>query len=100
MDKYAVKLLPKAYRDIDQIYGYILAEFKAPETAKNMVTCIEDTILGLKEFPRRGSERKVGVYANRGYRQLFIKNFTIVYRIDEKMKCVIIVTVKYSPSCF
>ena len=100
MDKYEVKLLPKAYRDIDQIYAYIAAEIKAPETAKDLVRSIEDSILALEEFPRRGAERKVGVYAHRGYRQLFVKNFTIIYRIDEKMKYVIIVTVKYSQSSF
>jgi toxin ParE1/3/4 len=100
LDKYIIKLLPNAYKDIDQIYGYILENFLVSETAENIVKSIEDAILGLEEFPRRGSERKVGVYANRGYRQLFIKNFTVVYRIDEKMKYVIIVTVKYSPSCF
>ena len=100
MDKYLVKLLPKAYRDIDQIYSYIKKEFKEPTTAENIVKSIEEAILGLEYYPRRGAERKVGVYANRGYRQLFMKNFTIVYRIDEKMKFVIIVTVKYSPSDF
>lgn len=100
MNKYTVKLLPKAYNDIDQIYGYISDEFRAPKTAISLVESFEDTILSLEEFPRRGIERRVGVYANRGYRQLFVKNFTIVYRVDEKMKCVIIVTVKYSSSSF
>lgn len=100
MDKYIVKLLPKAYRDIDQIYRYIKEEFKEPTTAENTIKSIEKTILGLEYHPRRGTERKVGVYANRGYRQLFMKNFTIVYRIDEKMKFVIIVTVKYSRGNF
>ncbi len=100
MDRYGVKLLPKAYRDIDQIYGYISEELKVPEAAKGLVQSIENAIIALEEFPRRGTERKVGVYANRGYRQLMVKNFTIIYRIDEKMKYVIIITVKYSQSSF
>lgn len=100
MDKYEVKLLPKAYRDIDQTYEYISAELQSPEAALNLVVSFEDAVLSLEKLPRRGTERKIGVYANRGYRQLFIKNFTIVYRIDEKMKHVIVVTVKYSPSIF
>lgn len=100
MDKYTVKLLLKAYRDIDQIYGHIAEEFKAPETAKGIVDDIEETILSLEAYPFRGAERKVGVYANKGYRQLFVKNFPVLYRIDEKEKSVIIVTVKYSSSQF
>ena len=100
MDKYDIKLLPKAYRDIDMIYGYIAETFKAPETANGIIDTIEDAILGLEHYPYRGAERKVGVYANRGYRQLFAKNFTILYRIDGKAKSVFIVMVKYSPSQF
>ena len=100
MDKYIIRLLANAYSDIDQIYSYISKKFLMSETDENMVKSIEEAILGFEEFPRRGSERKVGIYTNRGYRQLFIKNFTIVYRIDEKIKNVIIVTVKYSPGCF
>ena len=37
-------------------------------------------------FPYRGAERKVGAYAENGYRQLFIDNFTAVYRINETNK--------------
>lgn len=44
--------------------------------------------------------RKVGVYANKGYRQLFVKNYTIVYRVDNDEKEVMIITVKYSHQNF
>ena len=49
-------------------------------------------------MPYRGATRKIGRYANAGYRQLFVENYTIVYRIDEDKKLVIIVTVRYTPS--
>ena len=45
-------------------------------------------------------ERRVGAYAGKGYRQLFVKNYTVVFRIDEEHKTVIIVTVRYSASQF
>jgi mRNA-degrading endonuclease RelE of RelBE toxin-antitoxin system len=35
-----------------------------------------------------------------GYRQIFIGNYTIVYRIEKVNKTVIVITVKYSPSQF
>ncbi|MGL5674912.1 MAG: type II toxin-antitoxin system RelE/ParE family toxin [Cellulosilyticaceae bacterium] len=98
MGKYTVKLLTKAYRDLDNIYGYIAKSLMAPMTADNLIEEIEETIFSLEEFPYRGSERRVGVYANKGYRQLFIKNFTVIYRIDESKKYVVIITVKYTPS--
>lgn len=100
MDKYDIKLMPKAYRDLDNIYYHIADEFKVPETANAMADLLDETILSLEEMPYRGAERKVGVYANRGYRQLFAKNFTIIYLIDEEKKMVIVVTVRYTPSNF
>lgn len=52
--------------------------------------------MGLDEMPYRGSIRRTGAFANRGYRQIFVKNFTIVYRIDEAKKMVVIVTLRYT----
>jgi plasmid stabilization system protein ParE len=59
LGEYGVKLLPKAYKDIDQIYGYIIKELKAPETAKKIVESFEEKILSLEEFHRRGAEKKL-----------------------------------------
>ena len=61
---------------------------------------LADAILSLDEMPYRGSIRRTGAFANRGYRQIFVKNFTIVCRIDEAKKIVVIVTVRYTPSSF
>ena len=100
MDKYIVKISPRAFEDLNQIYEYIASEIKAPDTALALIDLIEAEILSLNELPYRGAERKVGIYANRGYRQLFVKNYTLVYRIEEASKTVIVITVRYSPSNF
>lgn len=95
-----MKLLPKAYRDIDEIYTYISRILLENEIAMNVVRDIENVILGLEEFPYRGAERKIGMYVNKGYKQVFYKNFSIIYRIDELKKTVIVVMVRYSKSNF
>ena len=100
MDKYAVKLLKRATRDLNEIYAYIARSLLVPDTALQLVNDIENAIFSLEELPSRGSERKKGVYAGKKYRQLFVKNYTIVYRVDEGKKIVVIVTVSYSPSLF
>ena len=100
MDKYFVKVLPRAYRDIDEIYTYISRILLENEIAMNFVKDIENVILDLGSFPYRGAERKIGAYANKGYRQVFYKNFSIIYRIDESQKTVIILTVRYSKRNF
>lgn len=98
MDKYRLKLLSVAYRDLDSIYEYIALNLQANQTALNLIEKLEESILSLEIAPQRGPKRRVGAYANKEYRQLFINNFTIVYRIDEDNKQVIIVTVRCSKS--
>ena len=43
---------------------------------------------------------QAGAYANRGYRQLLVGNYTAIYCMDEAQKQVIVVMVRYSPSNF
>ena len=100
MDKYAVKLLSRAYRDLDGIYAYIAETLLEPETAKKLLKETEEAIFSLEELPKRGALRKNGAYADKGYRQLFVRNFTVIYRVDEVKKQVVIVTVRYSKSQF
>ena len=100
LNKYEVKISPRAALDIDNIYCHIADEFKNIGAAEKHASMLEEAILGLDMFPYRGAERKTGAFANKGYRQLFVKNYTVVYRIDEDRKLVIIVTVRYTPSSF
>ena len=98
MGNYQIKLMARARRDLDGIYAYIAGTFFEPGTALKMIEALEEGIISLESMPYRCPERKRGIYANKGYSQLFVKNYTIVYRIDEISKSVMIVTVRYSAS--
>ena len=100
MVKFKIKMAPQTFRDLDMIYDYIKNHLREPGTASNLIDEIEAGILSLSELPKRGAPRRIGRYADQGYRQLFIKNYTIVYRVEEEEKRVIIITVKYSASDF
>ncbi len=100
MDKYVVKLYARAFRDLDNIYSYIAESLLEPETALRIVEKIEATILSLEQMPERGALRRVGIYADRDYRQLFVKNYVIVYRVLNDKKEVHIVTIRYVHSDF
>ena len=60
MDKYSVKLSPRALRDLDGIYSYIARTLLEPETALKLVDTITEEILSLDSMPRRCPERKTG----------------------------------------
>jgi len=100
LDRYRARISEHAKHDLDAIYVYIAETFLEPKMALSLVDEIEKGILGLDTMPQRCPTRKIGVYANHGYHQLFVKNYTVIFRIDEKKRRVIIITVRYSTSQF
>jgi plasmid stabilization system protein ParE len=100
LNRYDVKLYARAYHDLDDIYNYIAENLLEPDTALNMVDELEKAIFSLEQIPERGAIRRIGVYANGDYRQLFVKNYCIIYRVLKEKKEVHIVTIRYKPSTF
>ena len=95
MDKYEVMLYPKAFRDIDDIYAYIALEKLSPENAKGQTDRIWDALRKLEQIPEANQDRLVGRYAGKGYKQLLIDNYIVVFKIDKDSKKVFVVTVQY-----
>lgn len=95
MDKYQVKLYPRAFRDIESIYEYIAIEKRSPQNAKGQTDRIKIAIKSLDTLPQSHQERLEGRFANEGYRQLIIDNYIAIFRIDEQEKTVYVITVQY-----
>ena len=95
MDKYKVKINPRAICELDCIYEYIANEKLAPENVKGQVDRIKKANLGLETFPQSHQERNEGRYATKGYHQLLIDNYIVIFRIDEPNKTVYVVTIQY-----
>ena len=56
---------------------------------------IKKAVLSLNTFPQSHQERSEGRYAGKGYRQLLIDNYIVIFRIDEPRKTVYVVTIQY-----
>lgn len=95
MDKYEVKLNPKAYRDLDEIFSYIAVEKLSPENAKGQTERIREALAALDTFPQSHQDRTEGRYAGKGYKQLLIDNYMAIFKIDESTKTVNIITIQY-----
>jgi len=93
LDKYKVKINPRAIRELDNIYEYIAKEKLAPENARGQVDKIKKAVLNT--FPQSHQERNEGRYAGKGYRQLLIDNYIAIFRIDEEHKTVYVVAIQY-----
>ena len=95
LNKYDVNLYKRAFKDLDSIYRYIAYDKLSPENAKEQVNRIKKAIFDLDAFPQSHQDRLVGRYADKGYKQLLIDNFVIIFKIDEKNKIVWVVTIQY-----
>ena len=95
MDKYKVKVNPRAIHELDHIYKYIANKKSAPENAKGQIDRIKKSVLSLDTFPQSHQERNEGRYAEKGYRQLLIDNYIAIFRIDEPSKTVYVITIQY-----
>jgi toxin ParE1/3/4 len=93
--KYEVLLYPRAYDDIDEIYAYIALEKLSPENAKGQTDRIFDAVMSLEEFPSSHQDRLVGKFADKGYKQLLIDNYIVIFKIDEVNRKVYVITVQY-----
>lgn len=95
MVKYHIKLYPRAYRDMEEIYRYIAIEKQVPENAKGQTDRIWRAIKKPEIFPGSHQDRLEGKYAGKGYKQLLVDNYMAIYKINETEKTVYIITVQY-----
>ncbi len=80
---------------MDSIYEYIAKEKLAPENARGQVDRIKNAVLNLDIFPQSHQEGSEGRYAGKGYGQLLVDNYIVIFRIDELHKTVYVVTIQY-----
>ena len=97
---YHVGMTDEARRNLENIFRYVAKSLQEPGTAASLIDELEAGLLSLSSMPQRCPERQIGVYAGKGYRQLFVKNYTIIFRVEEMTRQVIILTIRYSRSNF
>lgn len=98
--EYSLKFTPKAFKDLDEIYGYIANKLFAPETAENLMAKIETSIMRLKAFPYFCSFVLVEPLKKRGYRKLVVDNYIVFYLVNEQKYQVVIMRILYGASSY
>jgi len=93
--KYKIRITPKAYNDLDDIYAYLASESMNEEAGINLMDRIETSILRLKDFPLSGSNVNDDILKNRGYRKLIVGKYIVFYLVESLEKYVIVMRVLY-----
>ena len=86
--KYKVKITSMAFNDLREIFSYISSTLSAEEAAKNLMKNIDDAITSLNEMPHCHNLSLDQTLREKGYRRAVVKNYVILFLIDEKEKTV------------
>ena len=92
---YKLIVSKEAHRDIDEIANYIAYELKNTEAAINFFNDVEDGYRFVEDNPFMYSLCGDKWLQKEGYRKIPIKNYLVIYRVDETQKYVFIVRVIY-----
>jgi plasmid stabilization system protein ParE len=94
--KYRIIITPRAINEISKIYDYILNELYAEKAARKLVQEVEETIQELKYSPKIYARIEKLDDVKRRYRRIVIRNFVILYTVDEEHKTVYVAHMYYS----
>ena len=85
----------EAHKDIDDIVHYIAVELVNPAAAAEFLNDVEKSYHAVVNNPRMYSLCNDARLSRDGYRKIVIKNYLILYRIDDEAKFVVIVRIIY-----
>lgn len=85
---FRVKIQQEAIDDLDQIFRFIRQD--SPARAKEFVKALQKKVMGLGQFPRRGSRAKILENEENKIRFVEYKGYLIFYTLNEKDTTVIV----------
>ena len=90
IDQYKVAITSTAFREMRRIYEYISEDLYAKKAAKKLIQNLEEALSKLKYMPQIYPKIEQLDDLQTNYRRIVIKNFVVLYTIDEENKIVYI----------
>ncbi|EEG78795.1 type II toxin-antitoxin system RelE/ParE family toxin [Dethiobacter alkaliphilus] len=78
----------EAHEDIDAIVHYIANELANPTAAVTLLNDVEKSYHAVVENPSMYSLCHDARLSSKGYRKIVVKNYLILYRVDDEAKTV------------
>jgi len=92
---YKLILSELAHQDLDDIVFHIAVKLANPTAAKNFIDELDKCYSYLKDNPMMYEKCRDERLEEEGYRKAVIKNYTLVYKINEDAKTVNVVRFFY-----
>lgn len=96
--EYKIIFTNDAVKDMDRIFRYISENLYSPNAARDLMNRVIEAIDKLKYIPKAHNVIKKHSKLKMEYRRVVIKNYVIIYTMDEIMKIIYVVNVFYARS--
>jgi len=87
---YNLDVTDHAEQDLDLIIAYIANKLAAPVAAANFVEAVYDCYDNLEENPFMYEQCRDAKLKREGYRRAVIKNYVLIYKINEETNKVVV----------
>ena len=94
---YKLIFAPKFSKDLDNTFEYISNILKANNASKDLMKEIDDSIMNLKNMPYVYPECNEPL-KSLGYRKIIVKNYIMIYEVNEKKNNVNLLRLFYAKS--
>ncbi len=93
--KYTVIVMPKAEKDLRDIYRHIYVELVSPQAALNVLNALEGSIMGLDSLPFRFRKYEHEPWRSKGLHIMPVGNYVVFYIPDKNKAEVSVLRVMY-----
>ncbi len=94
-NNYEVEFTQECMQEMKRVYDYIKDNLKAEKSAKRIMNMIEEITTNLVNEPRMYMEIPQYRGTNEIYRRIVIKNYVLLYTIDEEKRKIFIAHMYY-----
>lgn len=92
-DKYNVRLLPLATKDLTDIHDYIADNLLNPTAARKQIEAFKEVMENLQSVPKIGAKVLDEELQDRDIRKYMVKNYVVFYIINESENSVVIIRI-------
>ncbi|MCL2343558.1 MAG: type II toxin-antitoxin system RelE/ParE family toxin [Firmicutes bacterium] len=93
--EFELNIADSAHEDLDEIVTYIAEVLYAPEAAIHFAEAVEKCYDRLRMYPLMYPIADIPELAEKGYRRVPVKNYLILYKVNEFAKLVRIYRIFY-----
>lgn len=81
---------PISERDLKNIVSYIALDLASPRAARGVFEEIRSAVDAIRANPEIGRLMNDERLDKRWYRRFAVKNYWVIYRVDEEQKCILV----------